>query len=345
MPAVSIIIAAYRAEKHIESSVRSALDQTFSDLEVVVVDDGSDDATAAIVRSIDDSRVKLIQQANRGQSAALNTGVANSTGSYIKFLDADDQLNDTHIASQMEAIANETDKLASCRWCYFVEAPPAAMPPLEHTSRNIDDPVQWIVESLTLDDGMMGGWMWLIPRDVLNRAGGWDERLSLNNDFDFSIRLLLSSSGVRFASNAVYYYRKGLDAAVTSLRSNAAMTSAFLTTELGCNALLARENSERTREVCADRWQQWAYLLYPGSPDLANRAIRNSEDLGGSDEQMRGGKLLHVLLPIVGWKAVRRLQTFAYSSGWRAILGWKEQRRIAQIRDANAEVRNRERVS
>lgn len=345
MPIVSVVIAAYRAEKHIESSVRSALRQTFTDLEVVVVDDGSDDLTADVVRSISDDRVKLIQQANRGQSAALNTGVASASGSYVKFLDADDQLNDTHIASQMEAIANETDKLASCRWCYFVEDLPDAMPPLEHTSRNIDDPVQWIVESLTLDDGMMGGWMWLIPRGVLNRAGGWDERLSLNNDFDFSIRLLLASSGVRFASNAVYYYRKGLDAPVTSLRSNKAMTSAFLTTELGCKALLERENSARTRKVCADRWQQWAYLLYPGSPDLANRAIRNSRDLGGSDERLRGGRLLHALLPIIGWKAVRRLQTLAYSSGWRAILGWKEQRLIAQIRGANADGQHRARVS
>jgi hypothetical protein len=187
--------------------------------------------------------------------------------------------------------------------------------------------------------------MWLIPRDVWTRAGGWDERLSLNNDFDFSIRLLLASSGVRFASNSVYYYRKGLDAAVTSMRSHKAMTSAFLTTELGCKALLERENSERTRKICADRWQQWAYLLYPGSPDLANRAIQNSRALGGSDEQLRGGRLLHALLPIVGWKAVRRLQTFAYSSGWRAILGWKEQRRIAQIRETNSESQNRARVS
>jgi GT2 family glycosyltransferase len=50
---------------------------------------------------------------------------------------------------------------------------------------------------------------------VWDIAGGWDERLGLNNDFDFSIRLLLASSGVRFAQSAVYYYRKGVDAALS----------------------------------------------------------------------------------------------------------------------------------
>lgn len=92
MAAVSIIIAAHNAETFIEATLASALGQDHADLEVLVVDDGSTDATGAMVRSTRDPRLRLLCQENRGVSEARNAGMLAASGEFLLFLDADDLL-------------------------------------------------------------------------------------------------------------------------------------------------------------------------------------------------------------------------------------------------------------
>ena len=89
---VSVIVPVYRAERWIEGTLRSALSQTYANLEVVVVDDGSPDRCAELVAGVaaTDPRVRLIRQENAGLSAARNAGVAAARGRYVAPLDADD---------------------------------------------------------------------------------------------------------------------------------------------------------------------------------------------------------------------------------------------------------------
>jgi hypothetical protein len=91
-PLVSVIVAVYNGEAHIEEACRSAMRQTLASIEIVVVDDGSTDRTAEIVRSLAaaDPRIRLIRQTNLGVAAARNVGIARSSGAFIAPLDADD---------------------------------------------------------------------------------------------------------------------------------------------------------------------------------------------------------------------------------------------------------------
>lgn len=89
---ISVIIPLYNKESIIERSLQSVLSQNFDDFEVVVVNDGSTDKSAEIVREIKDSRITLIEQENGGPSKARNTGVKHAKGEWILFLDADDEL-------------------------------------------------------------------------------------------------------------------------------------------------------------------------------------------------------------------------------------------------------------
>jgi glycosyltransferase involved in cell wall biosynthesis len=91
---VSILIAAYNAEKYISQTIESVLSQTCADWELIVCDDGSSDATGSIVQSYAqcDSRIKLTHQTNAGGAAARNTAYALSSGDYIVLLDADDMI-------------------------------------------------------------------------------------------------------------------------------------------------------------------------------------------------------------------------------------------------------------
>lgn len=328
---VSIIIPMYNAAGFVESAIRSALEQVHSPFEVVVVDDGSTDDSAAIVKAIGDPRVRYVFQANQGQSAAINYGVSLTSGQFIKILDADDWMNSEHIACQVASLEGRTDCVSSCRWGYFVSDFRSPFVCDEVTGRNYDDAMEWIVDSLTKDEGMMGGWMWLIPRQVWDRAGGYDSRLSLNNDFHFSIATLLAANAVCYAGDAVYSYRKGVSGALSSSYGRKAMESAFLTTDLGTRALLQREDSPRLRRIAADRFQAWLFQFYPQFPDLVKAAEARIQELGGSSVQMKGGRLLKLLQPLIGWKGVRRLQAVAYGCGWQHVLRWKARQRKARF--------------
>lgn len=331
-PTVSIVVPAYNCQGVIEQTLRSVCMQDMEDSEVVVVDDGSTDATAEVVRRFGDKRIRLIQQLNQGHSAATNAGVHASVGTYIKLVDADDVLAPGHLTAQLRVLQGASDHIAFCRWGHFIHDPEFVIPRTERVQRDFDDPLEWLVTCLTEDEGMMGGPLWMTPRSLWDRVGGYDSSLCLNNDFDFSIRLLLASKGVRYASDAVYCYRKGLPAALSQTRGRKAMTSALQTTLQGCQSLLNREDSPRIRRICADRLQMWLYEFYPEFPDLATLAEQRIAELGGSSRKIKGGRLLRCLVPLVGWKFARWLQVLLRRVGWNRIQYWKQTRSLSRFR-------------
>src|SRR4051812_20102412 len=90
MFAITVIIPAYNSRRLVAGAIDSAFAQTYAPLEVIVIDDGSQDGTAEIVEERYGSRVRLLSQANAGPSAARNAGIAIARGNWIAFLDADD---------------------------------------------------------------------------------------------------------------------------------------------------------------------------------------------------------------------------------------------------------------
>lgn len=96
---ISVVIPLYNKEKSIAQTLECVLNQTFQDFEVIIVDDGSKDNSAAIVEQFVDSRIHLIRQANGGVSAARNRGIEEAQGEYVAFLDADDVWQAGHLAN------------------------------------------------------------------------------------------------------------------------------------------------------------------------------------------------------------------------------------------------------
>jgi glycosyltransferase involved in cell wall biosynthesis len=114
-PRFSVVIPAFDAERTVVAAIRSVRAQTEPDFELIVVDDGSRDATADRVRQVDDRRIRLLRQENRGLSAARNAGIGAARGSLIAFLDADDLWLPTYLERMGAALAARPEaELAYC---------------------------------------------------------------------------------------------------------------------------------------------------------------------------------------------------------------------------------------
>ena len=115
MPKVSVIIPAYNAMAYLPETLESVLNQTFTDFEVLIINDGSPDGIVEWASEIKDSRVKLISQENQGISGARNTGLWSSQGEYLAFLDADDIWEANKLEKQVEYLEKHLDVgLVSC---------------------------------------------------------------------------------------------------------------------------------------------------------------------------------------------------------------------------------------
>ncbi|HMA53239.1 MAG TPA: glycosyltransferase family A protein, partial [Acidobacteriota bacterium] len=97
VPRVTVVIPLYNKAPYIAAAVRSVLAQTFTDFEVIVVDDGSLDDGAEVVDRFDDPRLRLVRQENQGESAARNKGVTLAASELLAFLDADDEWTPSHL--------------------------------------------------------------------------------------------------------------------------------------------------------------------------------------------------------------------------------------------------------
>lgn len=114
MTKISIIIPIYNGEQYLESCIKSVLNQTLEDLEIICVDDGSTDGSAQVITHLmsKESRIRLLRQKNRGAGAARNLAIENAEGRYVAFLDADDSYLDRNALEQMVALCEENNVLA-----------------------------------------------------------------------------------------------------------------------------------------------------------------------------------------------------------------------------------------
>ena len=313
-PKVSVIIPVYNAEKYLEETIFSVTHQTWKNIEIIFINDGSTDQSYSIIKkyTTTDKRIITLKQPNAGQCVASNTGIKNATGDYFKFLDADDILSPDHIEIQLKAIQEYNDYIASCEWGRFFNTDfKSAKFNSEPVWKDML-PIEWIKTALSQKAEMMPGWLWLIPRNILEKAGYWDERLSLNNDFDFSVRILLASKGVKFAKGAKLYYRSGMGNSLSRTISEKACNSALLSNQLGFERIFLYEDSPLTRKLCANRYQDWVYRIYPKHPDFVKESEKRIRELGGSTSICEGGKVFIFLRNLFGWKIAKRIQWYAY---------------------------------
>jgi glycosyltransferase involved in cell wall biosynthesis len=304
LPKVSVLIPCYNAERYVGETLESVFRQTWPEIEVIVVDDGSSDRSADVIRSFVRPNLRLIQQDNRGQTAALNVCCSQATGDYVQYLDADDLIETDKIARQMERLKEAPRCIASAEWGRFYQNPQETRFDTEPVWRDLS-PIDWLALSGLR---MMFPALWLIPMPIVRETGPWREDLTLSNDAEYFTRALLASEGVRFCAGARCHYRSGIAGSLSGTRSPLALGSRLKVMDLCEGYLRAAEDSERIRRCLALNWQQFAHFAYPYDGPIAARALERARALHPVRIRPGGGARFRMLSRLVGWRAARVLQ-------------------------------------
>ncbi|MEO1669290.1 MAG: glycosyltransferase family A protein [Cyanobacteria bacterium J06631_2] len=219
MPQVSVVIAAYNLMAYLPETIANVLEQTFTDFEVIVVDDGSTDNTAQWVGQVADPRVRLISQANMGLSGACNTGVANAKGEYVAFLDADDLWEKTKLAQQVKILDQQPEISIVSTWVtYMNEAG-------ESTGRIVQPTAEGYIWRQMIEVNQIEcGSVIMIRRSCFDQVGLFDTNLkSFVQDWDMWLRLALQYQFKVIAQPLVYYRQRSSSGS----RNLAAMERSF----------------------------------------------------------------------------------------------------------------------
>ena len=184
-PTVSVIIPAYNYGRYVESSIESALAQTYPISEIIVVDDGSTDETECVVGGFGE-QVRYIRLEHAGVSAARNRGVAESTGELLAFLDADDIWLPEKIAKQ---VARFSDPEIGLVYCGMQEFDSASGEPLDLQLNGAEG---WVAHQHVLFEGEIidaGGSAIMVSREAFVNVGGFDTRFRNGEDWEFCFRI------------------------------------------------------------------------------------------------------------------------------------------------------------
>ncbi|PWK79879.1 glycosyltransferase involved in cell wall biosynthesis [Mucilaginibacter oryzae] len=309
MPLVSVCIPAYNCEKYVGDAVRSVLSQNYNNIEVIIVDDGSTDGTLNAIRKIDDSRVKTITSRNKGASAARNLAYQNSNGRYVIFFDADDLLPADFIAKQVNRANRQQDVVVLSGWGRFYNDDPGTFKQEEIPYREMLL-ADWINTYWYQGNPMTAPGRALIPRQLLENAGLWNEELTLNDDLEFYTRLFIKARCILFCTDALLYYRSGIGG-LSGHKGDKAYRSLLKSIRLSVNHILqALGNHDQIKQSCANMLQGFIYELYPRHRKLVQEAQNEIDTLAKPNLKFMAGGLTAYLVAAIGWKFTKWVKLF-----------------------------------
>lgn len=206
---ISIIIPCYNDWLYIDQAVNSAVNQTFLNKEIIVVDDGSDTKTKEVLKKLELKITKLITQENQGQSRARNVGIKAAKGDYILLLDSDDFFESSLCKKAIELFkSNENIKLVTCQANLL----------FDDGSSRIFTPKGGEIDNFIFGNNALGTSMF--KKADWYSCGGYDEQMRNGfEDWEFFIRLLKNGGQAEVIQESLYTYRKRKNTTTTVANS------------------------------------------------------------------------------------------------------------------------------
>lgn len=200
-PLVSVIMPVYNGEAYCERSIKSILNQTYRQIELIVINDGSKDSTADIIGKLaeSDSRIVAITQENSGVSAARNRGIVEAKGDYIAFVDSDDFMIDSFVEKMLKAIVCDQSDVAVCGYKNVYSDG-------RKTERllSVGKDTTEIIEEIITTNMINLIWNKLYKKDLIHNLFNVDKLMG--EDLEFNIQYFMNVHSVSIVNEALYEY-------------------------------------------------------------------------------------------------------------------------------------------
>lgn len=279
LPLVSVVIPAYNCAHYLARAINSALGQTYPNIECIVVDDGSTDETAEVIRSFG-TRIRGITQVNAGASAARNAGIAAATGKYIAFLDADDYWLATKISNQIEVFRTHPGLvLVSCGFSWerpheSKHQPPDTAPPFQADRVTVFHTLTQLLRNPYLGTPTV-----VVDGEALKRIGGFDPNLPVAEDIDLYFRLC-AHRPYAFLDQPLARFQLRYGSLTTGVRGYADNLHVLDRLDRAIPELSASDRA-LLQSLRLSVYENWVSdLLVRGAGSEARRVLRQSQQLG-----------------------------------------------------------------
>jgi glycosyltransferase involved in cell wall biosynthesis len=271
MPKVSVIIPTYNCAHHLEQAIESAINQTYRDLEIIVIDDGSTDNTSQVVRKYE-TTIRYIWQENCGVSAARNHAIKSSAGELIAFLDADDWWEPTKLAEQVSLIAKDPE-LCLIYSDLDVSYDDGSVVHSFLSSRPLA--AGGYVFDQLLESGFIIPSTVLLRRDCLEQVGMFDESMRSHEDLELWLRLCRIWK-VALVRKALTHRRQG----TANLTSNTSLRTEygikFLLKTLSMPNITTTQRLTMVRQLGKAYFSRGYYYFTEGEMEKCREALRQS---------------------------------------------------------------------
>jgi glycosyltransferase involved in cell wall biosynthesis len=314
-PLVSIIIPCYNSESFVADAIQCSLDQTYQSCEIIVIDDGSTDRSAEIIESFGE-RIQHVSSSNKGGCSARNLGFEKAMGSFIQFLDSDDLMAPDKIEKQLATIESHPNWISTCPYVDFENSISEVDASIDRSPlTDSSDPFDWIIERISSHSSKSSvTHSFLTPRELIRRAGPWNENLKINQDGEFFTRVLLQAEEIRFEANTQVYYRRHQNPSVSKVRSSDRVISSIDACKNIASHVVQKKDNEEIRQALRQMYLGVIHTYYPQFAHEIEEAESAISELGFESLGTFGGPNFQRLSRIIGFKNALRLRHLMHYS-------------------------------
>jgi glycosyltransferase involved in cell wall biosynthesis len=244
----------------------------------------------------------VYQQTNKGACAARNLAFLKSTGDYIQYLDADDLLSPNKIEDQLKFLRKKPQSITSCIWGRFYNRLVDVRWEQQDINKYYPKPIEWLVDSWN-GLGITAQHCWLIPRQLIDKAGLWNDALKINQDGEFFSRVLIQASAIQFCADAKVYYRSGNIGSVSqNNKSKAKAESLLLSYQLYKNNVREHLDNIKLKKALGNNFLNFIYQYHITFPDLCKEAENEFQQLEVGQMWPVGVRRFKQLANVIGFK-------------------------------------------
>lgn len=314
-PLVSIIIPIYNSEIYIADTVLSCIYQSYENIEIILVNDGSTDKTEEEIFKLTDNRIKYFKIQNIGACEARNFGISKAKGQLYQFLDHDDLIEKDKLMHQVKCYEKNGDN-------YIYSG---TMGSVSDEIRTIDEGYELYQKDFSASqyyetklnqfakDITTGAW--LVPLKLVKSTNGWDSNAGLNDDGEYFMRIILNSAGIIFCKEAVFYFRRDVPNSLSKqFNSKDVYIKWLFSYQSYVKHFLQKFENPIAKQLSWKALSVYYIGSYPYYPDLLEQCKAQMNELGYKHPFATGGKGFLIVAKILGVEIALRLWHYKYKA-------------------------------